>query len=121
MGLQRLESGTGGRLLRERHAVRPANLPGFESTRFRLPEFAASFAAHGSAPPIFRVPLAVDIDPPRLFAHPACLSFAESLQAVWRWLRAKPPGWREQAREVRLVDAIAAEIEEAEAADRGVG
>jgi hypothetical protein len=40
-------------------------------------------------------------------AVPRYVSFSETLQAVWRWLRGVEPGWRERAREARMVEALA--------------
>jgi hypothetical protein len=44
---------------------------------------------------------------------------AETLKALWRWWRGQGPNWRERAREARLVDALAAEME-AEAERSGI-
>jgi hypothetical protein len=43
---------------------------------------------------------------------PRYVSFSETVQAVWRWLRGVEPGWRERAREARTVERLAAEMEE---------
>ena len=47
---------------------------------------------------------------------PRYVSFSETVEAVWRWLRGVGPDWRERAREARIVaqvaDLMAAEMEE---------
>jgi hypothetical protein len=52
---------------------------------------------------------------------PRYVSFSETVEAVWRWLRGVGPDWRERAREARIVDAVAdlmaAETEEDGAAE----
>ena len=47
---------------------------------------------------------------------PRYVSFSETVEAVWRWLRGVGPDWRERAREARIVaqvaDLMAAEMED---------
>ena len=38
-------------------------------------------------------------------------SLRELLRAIWRHLRGVQPGWRERAKEARLVEAMAAQME----------
>jgi hypothetical protein len=38
-------------------------------------------------------------------------SLSESLRLIWYWLRGVQPNWRETAREARIVEALAEEME----------
>ena len=38
-------------------------------------------------------------------------SLTESLRLIWGWLRGVQPNWREAAREERVIEALAAEME----------
>jgi hypothetical protein len=38
-------------------------------------------------------------------------SLTESLRLIWRWLRGVQPNWRDAAREARVIEALAAEME----------
>jgi hypothetical protein len=42
---------------------------------------------------------------------PRYVSFAETFSAVWGWLRGREPDWRERAREQRVIEALAEELE----------
>jgi hypothetical protein len=42
---------------------------------------------------------------------PRYVSFAETFSAVWGWLRGREPDWRERAREQRVIEMLAEELE----------
>jgi hypothetical protein len=44
-------------------------------------------------------------------------SFPETAKAIWRWLRGVQPDWRQRSKEARLIEALAAEMDEDEVAE----
>jgi hypothetical protein len=57
----------------------------------------------------------------RVDVVPRYVSFAETLKALWLWLRGTPRSLHDSIREQRIVEAIAAEFEAEEAAAKLAG